>query len=200
MDDALIKGTMLVKICGDSTRVVHPLFQTEDGGSLPTSPLHLHVGKISLSLAAQLNKLWHSVLPIIDTSSVIRHEHYICFGAEYSNCWYATAIWSSPSARRLSGKTYLELRRFAIAPDAPKNTASRMLGIMKRQISQKFPHLKTLCSYQDVSHHAGTIYKAGGWLPKTVPANTDTWWDNNATGLRTVKRRETIRWELQLSK
>jgi len=58
---------------------------------------------------------------------------------------------------------YLELRRFAIAPDAPKNTASRVLAIMRTFIKRNRPEVCRLVSYQDVEAHAGTIYKASGW-------------------------------------
>ena len=30
------------------SRLVHPLFQAEGGGSIPTSPLQLHVGRIAV--------------------------------------------------------------------------------------------------------------------------------------------------------
>ncbi len=145
---------------GDSTRVVHPLFQTEDGGSIPTSPLQLHVGEISVSLAIALNELWHSRLPKVEPASV---QGAMCFGAEHGNLWYAAAIWTTPVARMLNGRGWLELRRFAIAPDAPKNTASRLLRVMTAKIRKKYPGIVRLISYQDSEVHAGTIYHAAGW-------------------------------------
>jgi hypothetical protein len=54
----------------------------------------------------------------------------------------------------------------AIAPDAPKNTASRMLGWMARNIAKRFPEVTTLVSYRDCDAHLGTIYAASGWVPE----------------------------------
>ena len=141
------------------------MFQTEGGGATPTSPLQLHLGTISLDLAIDLNRLWHSRLPVVDRSNIIRNKYSISFGAEFGGRWYASAIWSSPVARLLDGTKVLELRRFAIAPDAPKNTASRMLRVMCNKIRKSFPAIKLAVSYQDEAVHAGTIYKAAGWMP-----------------------------------
>lgn len=42
------------------------------------------------------------------------------------------AAWHSRLPRMLPQKEWLEMKRFAIGPDAPKNTASRMLAVMTR--------------------------------------------------------------------
>lgn len=59
---------------------------------------------------------------------------------------------------------WLELKRMAISSDAPKNTASRMLSFMVRDIKKRFPNVPNLISYQDPVVHTGTIYKASGWI------------------------------------
>jgi hypothetical protein len=143
--------------------------------------------------------LWHSRFPKIDWSNVVRNKDYICFVAEYDDIAYATAIWSSPiAANRLSeGKTALELRRMAICDKAPTNTASRMIGIMRRIISKEMSHITLLISYQDTDVHAGTIYKASGW--KAAAQNKGTSWTN-----KTRKRNQEqslsdkIRWEYNI--
>jgi hypothetical protein len=86
-----------------------------------------------------------------------------CFGAEFGCIWYAAAIWTAPTARMLNGRGWLELQRFAIAPDAPKNTASRMLRVMAAKIRKAHPTIIKLISYQDTEVHRGTIYSAAGW-------------------------------------
>ena len=48
----------------------------------------------------------------------------------------------------------------AIASDAPKYTATRMLSIMVKRIKKEFPDIVRLISYQDTEVHKGTIYKA----------------------------------------
>jgi hypothetical protein len=107
---------------------------------------------------ADLNRAWHSRLPKIGNS------HFrVCYAAECANRIYAVAAWSNPVARLLPQRSWLELRRFAIAPDAPRYTASRMLGWMRRDIRTRFPAVERLISYQDLEAHTGTIYKAAGW-------------------------------------
>jgi len=106
----------------------------------------------------ELNKAWHSRLPLIG-ASVGRVFHI----AEFNGIAYAVAMWSNPVARLLPQLAWMELRRFAIAPDAPKNTASRMLSWMVRDVRRRFPEVVRLISYQDCDVHEGTIYKAAGW-------------------------------------
>jgi hypothetical protein len=64
--------------------------------------------------------------------------------------------------------TTAELRRLAIAPDAPKNSGSRLLSIMAAMMKAAYPSLKRLISYQACDIHKGTIYKAAGWKPSEV--------------------------------
>lgn len=148
----------MIEIRGDEARVACPLFQEEYGGSIPTSPLQLRFGVVSEAVFKPLNTAWHSRLPKVGNS------HFrVCYAAEYSNKFYAVAAWSNPVARLLPQRTWIELRRFAIAPDAPKFTASRMLSWMRKDIAKRFPDVVRLISYQDLDSHEGTIYKASGW-------------------------------------
>jgi len=163
--------------CGDSVRQAYPLFQEEGGGCRPTSPLQFNIGEIGAIKACQLNSIWHSRLPRIEVGNVVRNPYYICFAAEYGGEYYAVGIWSSPVAlNRFNCKNILELRRFAICPDAPKNTASRMLRIMIHKIRRKFPQIEQLISYQDSEVHKGTIYKASGWIIKGISKYRE--WDS----------------------
>jgi hypothetical protein len=149
----------------ESVRVAYPLFQAEGGGSSPTSALQLFFRTVNVETTCGLNKLWHSRLPLLKPSNVLRTKHSVCYAAEHDGIFYATAVWSSPVARLLPQDSWLELRRFAIAPDAPRNTASRMLAWMARAVHKRFPEIENLISYQDMEAHCGTIYKAAGWCP-----------------------------------
>lgn len=142
----------------EGDRVAHPLFQVEGGGSTPTSALSLLFHRIDRTKFAELNRAWHSRLPKIGAS-----QFRVCYAAECGGKFYAVAAWSNPVARLLPQLEWLELRRFAIAEDAPKNTASRMLGWMIRDIRRTFPAVVRAISYQDLHAHQGTIYKAAGW-------------------------------------
>ena len=144
----------------DSVRVAYPLFQEGGGGSTPTSALSLAFDTCSLVTFRELNMAWHSRLPKIGAS-----QFRVKYVAEYYGIYYATAAWSNPVARLLPQREWLELRRLAISDDAPKNTASRMIGWMVRDIRKRFPEVVRLISYQDCDAHSGTIYKASGWKP-----------------------------------
>lgn len=108
----------------------------------------------------------------------IKKMPFLSFGATYDSMIYAVAIWSNPVARMLPQDTWLELRRLAIAPDAPKNTASRMLSVMKKIITKEMPHIVNLISYQDMDVHTCGIYKAAGWVATSINKNTK--WDMSA--------------------
>ena len=175
-----------------------PLFRGGRGGATPTSALQLTVSKCNVHRAIELNATWHSRLPVVDWSNVVRASPSICFVAEHDDIAYASAIWSAPCARLLNGRNWLELRRLAIAPDAPKNTASRMLGIMRRMIEKELPQIVNLISYQDTEVHTGTIYKAAGWT-MTDTSKSNTTWDWSGRRRRAAQSDSPkVRWEYAL--
>lgn len=142
----------------DGVRVAQPLFQTAGSGSIPTSALQLWFSAIEMGRAKELNTLWHSRFP--NTGGGGSRVSYV---AEFDGLFYAAAIWTNPTSPKLPQLEWLMLKRFAIASDAPKNTASRMMGWMIRDIRMRFPEVRTLVSYSDPDTHEGTIYKACGW-------------------------------------
>lgn len=179
--------------CGDGIRVVHPLFQEEGDGSIPISPLQLRIERIPKTVAASLNGYWHSRLP-----EIANWQNCDCYGAFFANRYYAVAMWSIPSARMLNGRGWYELRRMAIADDAPPNTASRMLKIMRILIAKEKPEIKRLISYQDTGVHKGTIYRAAGWKPTELSGGGE--WS------RPSRHRESVqaitpkqRWEYEIA-
>lgn len=184
---------------GDSSVAERLALPLGEGGAIPTSPLHLVIETIDVHTACRLNESWHSRLPFIHWSNVVRNKHYRCFGARYDGDLHAVAIWSSPvAANRLKdGQLALELRRFAIAETAPRQTASRMLAIMTRIIRKEIPTITRLVSYQDTEVHTGTIYKAAGW--KLAVVNDGRSW---STSTRKRNKEQSLapkaRWELEL--
>ena len=186
-------------LSADDVRDSIPLFRSGCGGSSPTSAHHLTINKCKVQRACELNEIWHSRFPKIHWSNVVRNRDYICFVAEYVDIAYASAIWSSPvAANRLKeGKTALELRRMAIADDAPKNTASRMIGVMRKIIRKRLPHITLLLSYQDTEVHQGTIYKASGWYFASKNKGT-SWTNNNRKRNKEQSLSDKVRWEFRL--
>lgn len=194
--------------CAENIRVMYPLLQAGKGGSIPTSALLLKIHEIDFDTAAKLNATWHSVLPEIDKGTGKRGMA-VCYAAEFDNMIFAVAIWSSPVASAVDDGKTIELRRLAIAPDSPKNTASRMLAVMARLLAKRFPCVWRLVSYQAVSVHAGTIYKAAGWTDANYSKNPK--WGTRkrrkrASGFRTAPSTrkppqivsDKIRWEKYL--
>ncbi len=156
--------------CADSTRVVHPLFQGEGGGSSPTSALHardLMFSECPKPHAVKLVKAWHSRLP-----NCPRGPWTQAFHAQANGITYAVALWNNPSTRCLPSH-YRELRRMACAPDAPRNTASRFLAWMVRWFDINRPECEKLISYQDTAVHTGTIYRAAGWVAEWTSTPRD---------------------------
>lgn len=123
----------------------------------PSRASALTVEPCSVLFARQGIFAWHSRLPHTQTG-----PWKLAFAGHYEQTCFAVALWHNPSARTLPGD-WLELRRLAVAPDAPHCTASRMLGQMTRWIKRNLPEVPMLLSYQDCDVHTGTIYKAAGW-------------------------------------
>ncbi len=187
----------------DGVIAAYPLFQEEGGGAKPTSALDFRFEEIGARLACDLNRRWHSMLPRTDLGNVLCGVTTVCYGAFYTGNWYAAAIWSQPIIASLCDGRTIELRRLAIGPAAPKNTASRMLSVMRRLVPRKFPQIDKFISYLAVDVHVGTIYKASGWKPvgEIVDARPQRFSNVNrksrATGpLQTKSRKQ--RWELLL--
>jgi hypothetical protein len=174
-----------------------PLFRSGLGGATPTSALQLSIRIVNVHRAIELNKTWHSRLPNVDWSNIVRASPSACFVAEYNYISYASAIWSAPCARLLNGRNWLELRRLAIAPDAPANTASRMLRVMRLMIVKARPDVTRLISYQDTEVHTGTIYKAAGWVVGNRSEGGE-WSRPSRSRQRVVTGAEKVRWEYAL--
>jgi hypothetical protein len=181
----------------------YPLFQEGSGGSLPTSALQFKIVEIGMRLAAELNREWHSMLPRTDLGNLLCGSTSVAYAAEFSSGYFAVGIWTQPIIRACCDGATIELRRLAINDSAPKNTASRMLSVMRRMVKRKFPFLNRAVSYLAVDNHKGTIYRADNWKPvgAIVAARPQRFSNINkntrATGpLQTTSRKQ--RWEISL--
>lgn len=179
-------------------RQLNPLFASTRLNIPITSPKQLTVTICNVHLACDLNGQWHSRLPQIHWSNVTRNSDYVCFKAEYDDYIYAVAIWSSPVAanRMKNSKAILELRRLAITEDAPKFTATFMLGKMEKWIKRNLKHIELLISYQDQEVHTGTIYKAANWQSTT----TNKVWDWSKSRKRAKAQAQSFKtkWERRI--
>jgi hypothetical protein len=166
---------------------------------VPESPKLLNLKEVGLKYAMNKNSEWHSRLPITSHSNMIRSSHKIFYGAEYKDHCFAVAMWTDPVANNRMSKEYvrLELRRLAIAPDAPKYTATWMISKMVKDIKNRFPDINMLISYQDTEVHTGTIYKAANWKLDTMSKFQD--WSNEKRKRNDAQSKaDKIRWSYQL--
>ena len=137
-------------------RLLSPLLHP--AAAAPEKASMLEVRQCPVPIARALIAEWHSRLPITQ-----KGPWSCAYVAHYEETAFAAALWHNPSARTLP-QDWLELRRLAVAPDAPHCTASMMLARMKKHISTTRPDITHLISYQDAEVHDGTIYKAAGWV------------------------------------
>lgn len=69
-----------------------------------------------------------------------------------------------PCSKSLDQDRILELNRMYFVDEAPKNTESQALGMMRRFVRTWYPNIRLLLSYSDPSAgHSGRIYEADGW-------------------------------------
>jgi hypothetical protein len=159
----------------------------------------IEIKEIRAQSACMLNEMWHSRLPKIHWSNVVRNTHYICFGIFYKQAVIGVGIWSSPVAqnRLKGGKQMLELRRLALSDVCPKNTATYVLSKMIKDIKNRFTDITTLISYQDTEVHLGTIYKAGNWFMAGQMEFID-WTTKDRKRNKLQSNADKIRWEYYL--
>lgn len=143
-------------IVADINRLAFPLVETS-WGKRPAKASDLTVDRCPVQHARLLNETWHSRLPKTQFGPWMA-----AYRAAFDGVSYAVALWNSPSARTLPSGL-IELRRMAVAPDAPHCTASRFLNQMVRRLRDDFPTMNRAISYQDAGVHTGTIYRAADW-------------------------------------
>jgi hypothetical protein len=79
--------------------------------------------------------------------------------------WGAPVVNYAVYAYRLYQREALELRKFWLANELPRNSESRCLAICVRLIAKQYPHLRLLLTYCD-SEEAASAYRASGWIPQ----------------------------------
>jgi hypothetical protein len=157
--------------CGDSTAAVRSV-PPDDGGSIPTSPLHRlrksdwNVADADKNVAERLVRKFHYAKGTSNTAVYIHglfragwSWHEECVGV----CWWIPPTRSAAEA--WAGEKWegvLALSRMAIDPTVPTNGCSFLLSKSARMIDRDRWH--TLVSYADSWRgHTGAIYRAAGW-------------------------------------
>lgn len=165
----------------------------------PETPKKFSLREIGVRHAMTFNQMWHSRLPVTSHSNMIRNKHFVFYGAEYKDHCFAVGMWTDPVAANRMSKdhVWLELRRLAIAPDAPKFTATWMLSKMIKAIKQKYPDVTRLVSYQDTEVHKGTIYAAGNWRKDSV-SKFQEWETDKRKRNALQSKADKIRWVYEI--
>ena len=160
----------------------------------------IKVQETTARIACMLNELWHSKLPKIHWSNVVRNKHYVCYAIKYKQAIIGVAIWSSPVAanRFKDGDKLLELRRLALSDVCPRNTASFVISSMIKDIKVRFPELIRLVSYQDTEAHLGTIYKASNWTAAPTQTSLLDWTTSKRKRSSLQSTADKVRWEYEL--
>jgi len=133
------------------------------GGATPTSPLQFKIISITKSQASEIYSRYHYL-------SDKGFLHQFSFGALFDGILWGAITYAIPNPRNIKGLYdkdeqvgVLEISRLAFAPNSPKNSCSRMIGISTKLLKQRYP-LRILISYADTAqNHIGTIYKASGF-------------------------------------
>lgn len=152
------------QISGDNSIVECPLFQTESGGAIPTSPLQISGYYLKPCK-------WSDLVPILEQfhyrKGMIGGSIKICLGVYCDGRLIGGAVLGNP----WHPETYsdggmfncIELRRLCFLDEAPKNTESWAIGKVVWWL-KKYTDYNRVLSYSDSSvGHTGTIYKAAGF-------------------------------------
>lgn len=89
------------------------------------------------------------------------------FGLYHEELLVGVAVYGEPCGAKVAqtygcSKTVLELRRFCLLPEAPKNSESFFLSKTLKLMKQS--HIKRVISFADANMgHEGIIYKASNW-------------------------------------
>ncbi len=165
-------------ICVDSTLVVRPVLLGE-GGSIPTSSLHLAkkdwwVHSVAIRNARRLVEEHHYAQGASNTATYLHG----LFPSGQSECM--GVAWWIPPTRTAAHATYpdnwqgvLALSRLALVPGLPTNAASFLLARSRKLIDRsRWPCLVTYAD--EWRGHTGAIYRADNWAykGKTKPERT----------------------------
>jgi len=170
------------------------LFQVEDGGAVPTSPLQLYFKTINYQTAMRLVKRYHYLHRSAPTTW--------SFGAYYGGRIVGVITIGKPASHTLisgvagkekAGSVY-ELNRLWMDDVAPKNSESRFIGWAIRQL----PVGTVLVSYADTKYgHTGKVYQSTNWIytGQSIPFTDYT---KNGLDHRSIPKDQRIKSEMDV--
>lgn len=132
------------------------------------------------------------------------HSHHkptvgetFALGAFAGGALVAAGVMGIPVGPELQNGATWEVSRLAVGPDAPRYTASRLLGACGRVMDEA--GITRQVSYTRVDE-AGTCYKAAGWWPAGYVRGREHNTGNRATWLpglhaQSTEQVDRVRWE-----
>lgn len=150
-----------MNICGDSLMIEQDLFQSQDGGLIPTSPLQFIVRKIDSKTGKEYIKKNHYSHGI--------HNGPICYGLFDKGLLVGVCAFSTPCSenvcRSVGGvgneRSVIELSRLHLQDYCPKNSESFFVSKCIKMLFKDRKNYNYIVSFADPTQgHKGTIYKA----------------------------------------
>jgi len=100
-----------------------------------------------------------------------------------------------PTSRGLDPDRIVELNRMYFVDEAPKNTESHALALMRKWVRTWLPAVKLILAYSDPSvGHAGTIYEADGWANFGRTKKDRTGWATRPDRQQRTATTQKLRW------
>ena len=157
-----------MKTCGDSSMVEQDLFQSQDDGSIPISPLQLFFRRIVRSDSANRifvrNHYAHRAVPISFAFGAYKKDKMQTVVGAISYGKPASPSLCVGACGKENAHRIYELNRLWMADECPKNSESRFIGWTLRILRQIRPNW-ILVSYADTDQkHTGAIYRATNWI------------------------------------
>ena len=155
---------MMKSFSGDSTRVVHPLFQVGDGGSIPTSPLH-HNSDLRFAVREVFAKEAQTM--VVERRYLHRKTNVsYAFGLFFEGEMVGVCTFGCPPSRHLqmgacptNPGLVIELNRLWVSDAMGRNTESWFISRALRMLPPRI-----VVSYADTRFgHIGYMYRASNF-------------------------------------
>lgn len=160
---------------------------------------YLFDNKIDIKSVKDLNIVrWRNKTEV---NNFLNKYHYLrqvqgwryAFAIKYKDKVVGCAVFGRPVARLEDQKNTLELTRFVLIDECPKNSESYVLGRLIRLLRKE--GWKRFIAYSDIEFgHGGTIYKATNW--KQVGLAGGRGWRHRPGRNCDVGEHKKIKWEL----
>lgn len=175
---------MNMKDCGGSSIVELPLFQGENGGSIPTPPLQFKIRAVSNLTAEIWVTRWHYSRRI-PTGKNLSYGLYDGRNELYAVIIYGIGV-NPYQSRYLGVKRVIEIKRMCRSEPKQNFPLSRFIAITSKLVAKEHPYDCIVAFADPEQGHLGTVYKAAGF---TLHGMTNAEWHTvDATGEKRHRR------------